>query len=91
MIIADNSIVENVELVAELVKVLELLIGGVFVVGAPPGSGKSTYLNDALIRFKDRNPEREIYYCSGLKSDTMKNLGVPEGRLFSEFRLTNHY
>lgn len=76
--------VDNHSLVTQLERILQSDIGGLFVLGAPCGSGKTTYLGKAIEKFQSEYSSRKVYYLNGISEDTFSALGVPDGR-FSEF------
>lgn len=77
--------VDNPKLVSQLEEFISLKIGGLFVLGAPCGSGKTTYLNKAIENFQKKNLSRKLYYLNGISEETFESLDVPSGKRFSEF------
>lgn len=69
-------------------------IGGVFVLGAPGGSGKTTYLNKSIIQYQgstccnyNKNPVKVIHFVGEAFNGTTlrKKLHVPEGGRLTDF------
>ncbi len=63
----------------------------VFVIAAPPGSGKTMYMAVAineLLMLKDSNyklPHLKIFYNEGLDLDYFTRIGIPEGYALRDF------
>jgi len=76
--------IEGIKAAKEIKASLErgLNIGGLYVLAAPPDSGKSAHLQEIL-------PHVKIVYFDATEALTERNLrvklGVPEGRAFSDF------
>lgn len=79
-----ESIVPNEKVVNQLTTTLNQKIGGLFVVGAPTGAGKTSYLSQSICKFKKKN-NRPVYYISGFHEDCLESLGIPRGRMIHEY------
>lgn len=66
LILLDGHFVDNPQAVGNLTTILSQEPCCLLVVGAPPGSGKSTFIGKTMTRVLQETPQRRIYYFSGL-------------------------
>lgn len=82
--VPSESIIPNDKVVTQMIATLNMKIGGLFVIAAPMGSGKTSYLAEALSIFQ-KQYNRPVYYFNGLTEDCLEALGIPRGRFISEY------
>ena len=85
-----STIIPHDSLTEEILFTINDENGGVTVIGAPPGSGKSTYVKDAVMRARTMYPSLKIKLfgrgTSLLQLDELHNkFGIPPSRLMSTF------
>ena len=80
-----HGVIERPSLTKALLALLNKGLSGVCVLLAPPGSGKSTYLDAALILYREKCPDSKIYCARGLDTTFFTALGLPAHGLLEDF------
>lgn len=84
----DSLVVPNLPFCKSLIHILELRTGGVFVVGAPAGSGKTTYVIESIKKFMASNKRcvKYVRQANCASSSAFKSMiGMPPGGCVSEY------
>ena len=81
-----EQLIEKNDVVEAIKKILKHTIGGVFVIGAPTGAGKTSCLSKAIETLKsaDSTCDSRLFYTVGLRENFLEQLGVAPGEQISK-------